>query len=234
MFLEPEENIVAPGDSAILLMEDDAMTRKITIEMLAYLGYTVESVTRGEEAVELYMTRKEQGRTFKAVILDIYQPEGIGGEETLKRLLQYDPGARVVACSGFTSDKIMIDSKAYGFRASLPKPYDIRQLGNVLRDVIGSQTGREAAKPARREVRHEVVANFRFVLDENSEDICDGVTVNISKNGFGFLTQTSCREGQNIMVTKHDLPDITGRKARVLWVRKGSRHYQGGVRFVVA
>ncbi len=136
MLLKKEEDIVARETGAILLMDDDEMISKITAEMLQDLGYTVVTVTTGEEAVELYRLRKEEGRPFKAVILDIYQPEGIGGTEAVKHLLEYDQGVKAIASSGLADDKTMTHPEDYGFRASLPKPYDMRQLYSVLREVI--------------------------------------------------------------------------------------------------
>jgi CheY-like chemotaxis protein len=234
MFFGKEEDSVASGTGSVLLMEDDIMTGQITTEMLHSLGYTVEAVTGGEEAVVLYRVRKEEGRPFKAVILDIYQPAGIGGEETLRRLLDYDPGVRAIAFSGRLDHKTMTDPKACGFRASLPKPYSIRQLGCVLQDAIGCEPGEKSLKDRRNDVRHEIVSNFEFFLGNKSEDICGGVTINISKHGFGFLSEEAFTEGQVMVVTKHDVPYITGRKARVLWTRKGVRHYQAGAKFVAA
>jgi CheY-like chemotaxis protein len=46
-----EEEIVVPGSGTVLLMDDDEMIGKIAAEMLQDLGYAVETVTRGEEAV---------------------------------------------------------------------------------------------------------------------------------------------------------------------------------------
>jgi CheY-like chemotaxis protein len=136
MLLKKEEDIAALGTGTILLLEDDEMIRNLATEMLHDLGYTVEAVSRGEEAVNLYRLRKEEGHPFKAVILDLYQPDGIGGEETMKRLLEYDSGVKAIASSGLVDDETMTDPKAYGFLSSLPKPYDIRQLRSVMREVI--------------------------------------------------------------------------------------------------
>jgi PilZ domain len=84
----------------------------------------------------------------------------------------------------------------------------------------------------RKEVRHGIAANFQFVCGDNSEDICYGVTLSISTSGFGFLTLSILKEGQDIVVTKHDVPNLAGRKARVVWVKKGPAHYSAGVEFV--
>lgn len=131
-----KENIVTPLTGSILLMDDDELSSKTVSEILEELGYAVETVTRGEEAVNLYKTRKEEGRPFTAVILDIYQPEGIGGREAMKRLLEYDPDVKSIASSGLPGDSTMSDPVGYGFCAALPKPYDIRQMGLVLKRVV--------------------------------------------------------------------------------------------------
>jgi DNA-binding NtrC family response regulator len=91
---------------------------------------------------ELYRIRREEGCPFKAVILDIYQPEGIRGRETMRHLLEYDPEVKAIASSGLTDDKTMIEPEKYGFLASLPKPYQVSQLSAILRDIVGTgQTG---------------------------------------------------------------------------------------------
>lgn len=232
--MEKKEDFFAPENCCLLLMEDDEMTRQITTSMLEYLGFTVETVTTGEEAVGLYRLRKEERRPFKAVILDIYQPEGIGGKETVRRLLEYDPDVRAIATSGLSGDETMTNPGAYGFLASLPKPYGISQLGSVLRNTMDDKPRERRWANLRKDVRHGTVAKFEFVVGDGAEDICEGITINVSRNGFGFLTEKSFAEGQPIIVTKHDLPSLAGKEARVMWVRKGPRNYQAGAQFIIA
>jgi CheY-like chemotaxis protein len=227
MSLKKEQDIIALGNGTVLLLDDDEMISRLATEMLHALGYTVEAVTTGEKAVELYRLRKEEGSPFEAVILDIYQPDGIGGEETMKRLFEYDSGVKAIASSGFVDDKTIIDPKAFGFRGSLPKPYDMGQLRSVLQEVIDWED-------RRKDVRHGIVANFSFVAGGGSDDMREGITINISKNGFGFLTDEAFAQGQDIVVTKHDLPTVAGHKAKVVWVKKGPEHYSVGVEFVTA
>jgi CheY-like chemotaxis protein len=225
MSLKKEEDAVAIGTGTVLLLDDDEMISRLATEMLQALGYTTEAVTTGEKAVELYRLRKEEGSPFEAVILDIYQPDGIGGEETMKRLLEYDPGVKAIASSGLVDDKTMTAPRAYGFRGSLPKPYDMGQLRSVLREVTDW-------RDRRKDVRHGIVANFSFVAGGGSDDMREGITINISRSGFGFLTDEVFAQGQDIVVTKHELPNVAGHKAKVAWVKKGSVHYHVGVEFV--
>jgi hypothetical protein len=46
---------------------------------------------------------------------------GIGGEETIKKLLQIDPDVKAVISSGNLYDAVMTDYKKYAFTAALPK-----------------------------------------------------------------------------------------------------------------
>jgi len=234
VFFEKEENIFVSDNSAVLLMADDRMTSEITTEMLRYLGYTVEAVTNGEEAVALYRLRKEEGNPFKAVIFDICRHECLDTEETLRRLLEYDPHAKAIASSASSGNRIMLDSEVNSSRAPLPKPYGIRQLGSILRSVIGSGLAEEGSTNIRKDVRHGIVANFQFIADDKSESVCEGVTINISRHGFGFLTEDVFTEGQAIIVTKYHMANMAGAKARVMWVRKGARQYRVGAKFVMA
>lgn len=232
MFFEGQEDIFVSDDSAILLLEDNEMTREITTEMLQYLGYTVAAVARGEDVVFLYRQWKEQGRPFAAVILDICQPEGPGGEETLRLLLEYDPNVRAVASSGLTCSETMINFRSCGFRASLPKPYGIRQLGSVLRTLTDNGETKEDLQSIRKDPRRGIIANFQFIVGSRPEYVCEGVTVNISRHGFGFMTEAVFTQGQTITVTRHDLADMAGCRARVVWVKEGLQHCHAGAQLV--
>lgn len=138
MFFADDKDPVVSEESTVLLMHDDQMTIHIKTALLKYLGYSVETVTAGEEAVALYKARKEEGRPFKAVIFDICHPECLRGCEAVKSLLKYDPEVKAIASSGLSDYKIMTEPNEYGFRVSLFKPYDLRQLGTALRNSVGS------------------------------------------------------------------------------------------------
>ncbi len=57
MFFGKEEDIVSLGKGAVLLMEDEDITRELTKEMINYLGYTVEVVTRGGRSYRALQTQ---------------------------------------------------------------------------------------------------------------------------------------------------------------------------------
>ena len=116
----------------LLFMDDDSITKKVAGEMLESLGYEVVFVSDGTEAVTLYKKRKEGGRPFDAVILDINIPEGMGGIETLKELLKIDSEAKILVSTGFSKESIMTDHKKYGFANVIEKPFSVDDLKAVL------------------------------------------------------------------------------------------------------
>ena len=79
---------------------------------------------------------KTSGRPFKAVILDLTVPGGLGGKSTLEELLDIDPHVVGIVSSGYDADPVMTDCKHYGFSAAIAKPYRFAELSKVLEEVI--------------------------------------------------------------------------------------------------
>jgi PAS domain S-box-containing protein len=133
---EEADREVMAGSGRILVMDDEADVSEVAAEMLSYLGYQVKTVSDGGEAVTAYRQAQEEGEAFAAVITDLTVPAGMGGKETVRRLLEIDPEARVIVSSGYANDPIMSEYADYGFKEVIPKPYRLNELGRVLREVI--------------------------------------------------------------------------------------------------
>jgi two-component system, cell cycle sensor histidine kinase and response regulator CckA len=133
---EEADREVMPGSGRILVMDDEEDVSEVAAEMLSYLGYQVQTVRDGSEAVTAYRQAQEEGEAYAAVITDLTVPAGMGGRETVRRLLEIDPKARVIVSSGYANDPIMSEYADYGFKGVIPKPYRLNELGRVLREVI--------------------------------------------------------------------------------------------------
>jgi PAS domain S-box-containing protein len=120
----------------ILLMDDEELIRNIASEMIRSLGHEVECAANGEETIEKYRESLLQGRRFDIVILDLTIRGGMGGEETLRMLLEIDPGTRAVVSSGYAEDGTMSEYKARGFKGCLTKPYSIDALNGTLNGLL--------------------------------------------------------------------------------------------------
>ena len=126
------------GKRNILVMDDEKMVRDILSRMLKKLGCEVVCVKDGAEAIIKYKQSKETGKPFDVVIMDLTIPGGMGGQETIKKLLEIDPEVKAIVSSGYSNDPIMSHYQAYGFSSVIAKPYRITELSKILRDVMMS------------------------------------------------------------------------------------------------
>lgn len=116
----------------ILVMDDEDVVREFADDTLKFLGYRVTVCDRGERAVELYREASESNEPFFAAILDLVVPDGMGGAETAKTILDFDPSAKLIVSSGYAYDPIMASFREYGFCAAISKPYKVDQLSQQL------------------------------------------------------------------------------------------------------
>jgi CheY-like chemotaxis protein len=113
--------------------------------MIASLGHEVTTAAHGEEAIGLFLGAKKAGKPFDIVVLDLTVKNGMGGEETIRRLREIDPAVKAVVSSGYSDAAVLGEYRSYGFSASLNKPY---RLGD-LRDCLLSLLQRSVAAAAR-------------------------------------------------------------------------------------
>jgi CheY-like chemotaxis protein len=113
------------------------MVQELVSAFLKKIGCRVEIASSGEQAVSAYVGAKSEGRPFDLVILDLTVPGGMGGISALRALKDVDPAVRAIVSSGYSEDPIMADPRAFGFVASLAKPYRFEQLTALLREIFG-------------------------------------------------------------------------------------------------
>ena len=87
-------------------------------------------------ALEIYRIAMESGKPFNLVIMDLTIPGGMGGKEAIGKLLEIDPGAKVIVSSGYSGDPIMANYEEYGFSGVAEKPYDTKELEKIVREVL--------------------------------------------------------------------------------------------------
>ena len=134
-----EEKLVS-GKEKILVMDDDDIVRDVAGKMLTKLGYEVDFARDGSEAIELYKKSKNSGRPFGVVIIDLTIPGGMGGRETMQKLLEIDPYVKAIVSSGYSDDAVMSNYTNYNFKGVIAKPYRIEELSRTVHSVL-TETG---------------------------------------------------------------------------------------------
>jgi len=57
----------------------------------------------------------------------------------MQEILKLDPDARGIVSSGYSSDPVMANFRAHGFRGSVPKPYRMADFTRTLRKVLAEE-----------------------------------------------------------------------------------------------
>jgi PAS domain S-box-containing protein len=124
-----------PPAGKALVMDDDAVIQDVLGQMLIRLGYEVETVDEGQQAIEAIEKAVKDNNPFSVVFLDLVNKKGLGGEETLEQLLKLAPQVKAIAISGFSDGSEQKTLKQLGFVEVLFKPFKLNDLKEILTDI---------------------------------------------------------------------------------------------------
>jgi PAS domain S-box-containing protein len=136
---KPLEEKSFVGQGRVLVMDDRGGVRQLAHCILTNRGYEVVVAKNGAEVIELFERAKKSRRPFHAVILDLTVPDGMGGKETIEKLLSIDPNVKAIVSSGYSDDPVMADFAKYGFSAAIAKPYGVQELAAIVHRVISGE-----------------------------------------------------------------------------------------------
>ncbi len=132
----PEDSLsTMPGEGRVLVMDDEESIRLLVGEMLRHLGYEVQCVAEGKEALERYQEAYHTHQPFNAVILDLTVPGGLGGKDTVEQLRQFDPQVKAIVSSGYSNDPVLSRYSTFGFHGVVAKPFRLAELSQVLHQI---------------------------------------------------------------------------------------------------
>jgi len=108
------------------------LVRELGVIILEKFGYTVLPVADGLEALEVYQNEQEN---ISLVILDIIMPR-MDGKECLEQLLRINPNVKAIISSGVGQEDLINEVLKIGAKGAVNKPYGMRQLLGMVRDVL--------------------------------------------------------------------------------------------------
>lgn len=106
----------------ILIVDDEPQIRRILSVLLSERNYEISAVETGEEALAMQADFKPE-----IVLLDINLP-GIGGLETLKKLLDQDSRIACIMMTAFGSIRSAVQAMQIGAFDYMSKPFDNDEL----------------------------------------------------------------------------------------------------------
>ena len=115
----------------ILVVDDVEEQRKIASGMLKELGYSVASVSSGEEAVEYLRTNK-----IDLLVLDMIMDPGMDGLETYRKIIEIHPGQKAIIASGFSETDRVKEVQSLGAGAYIRKPLLLKKVGLAVKEEL--------------------------------------------------------------------------------------------------
>lgn len=115
----------------ILVVDDEEKQRKIASEMLSVLGYQVEMVGSGEEAVKFV-----RNHPMDLIILDMIMDPGINGRRTFEQILAVQPQQKAIITSGFSENEEVKKALQLGVSNFIRKPYTMEQIGKAVKKAL--------------------------------------------------------------------------------------------------
>jgi two-component system, cell cycle sensor histidine kinase and response regulator CckA len=119
------------GKETILLVEDEALVRKATGEVLQSAGYKVVIAESAAQALEAY---RESPVPVDLLLADVVMP-GISGHELAQQFFVLYPQVRIVLMSGYMEQLALCQLSPYR-KEYLAKPFSIATLLQRVREVL--------------------------------------------------------------------------------------------------
>jgi len=138
---QPVAKSLAPtwqGWGTVLLVDDEEAIRIVGKQILERLGFKVLTASDGLEAVHLCKRFSEE---IRIIILDLLMPN-MTGEEAFIEIRHMTDNLPVVIASGLGSEEIARKFPRDDRLATLPKPYGIIELSQILRKLLGDEEAR--------------------------------------------------------------------------------------------
>lgn len=135
------ERAVSGGMPLTCLIVDDSAFARFHLKRLidSFENVLTSEASNGNEAISEYRRVKPD-----FVLMDIVMP-GLEGIETVRRICEADPGARVIMISSLSHTEKVREAMAAGARYFIPKPVTTLELKKAIEEVLSVKDGRSEA-----------------------------------------------------------------------------------------
>ncbi len=119
------------GSERVLVVDDLAEQRRIATAILGKLGYIVDTVASGEDALNYLKNNKAD-----IVVLDMIMEPGMDGCETYRRIIEQHPHQKAVIASGFSESERVREIQRLGAGGFIKKPYTLKKIAMAVREEL--------------------------------------------------------------------------------------------------
>ncbi len=118
----------------ILIIDDAPVIREFLHEVLVDSGFEVDMAMNGKDALELIAENE-----YCLVFCDVHMPI-MNGLQTIKRIKFIKPDLPIIMTDSLPEKEAEDAARAGAFRC-LAKPFDLQELKDTLKSVLGGKIG---------------------------------------------------------------------------------------------
>ena len=181
----------------ILVVDDEAEILKFMKEMFEPRNYSLICVANGNDALKLVNVDS----SIDLMLLDLNLP-GVSGVEVLKIARQTAPRLKVVVLTALDGLRDQVDK--IGCEAFIPKPFDMEELGSVVKDVLAGKVRKEE------KVAEDFIPSCRILVVDDEKDIADFTQANLTSEPekFDFKVDTAYSAEEALEKAKKNRYDV--------------------------
>ena len=132
---------IEPRNMSILVIDDDPVACEHASLVMGQVGFRCETVTSGEDALELVRTRHGRGEDFDLILVDWKMPE-MDGVETTKRIREIVGfQTPIIILTSYNWDEIMETALKAGVDTFVSKPLFAGNVVNEFKDAFRRKQG---------------------------------------------------------------------------------------------
>ncbi|EFC37440.1 predicted protein [Naegleria gruberi] len=126
--MDIDKAFALPHNNRILVVDDNAINRKLLKKALNMLGYSADMASDGSEALDLI---KKQPNSYDIIFMDLLMPN-MGGKDSCKFMREWGCRSQIIAVTAniWASSQSLTQN---GFSSVLRKPFTIDDIKQVLK-----------------------------------------------------------------------------------------------------
>jgi CheY-like chemotaxis protein len=113
------------------VVDDVEEQRQVAFSILSELGYSVTTVSSGEDALD-YMKK----HSVDLLIIDMIMDPGMDGLVTYRKILKLHPNQKAIITSGFSETGRVKKAKRLGVGQYVKKPYTLETIGLAVKKEL--------------------------------------------------------------------------------------------------
>jgi CheY-like chemotaxis protein/HPt (histidine-containing phosphotransfer) domain-containing protein len=207
---------------AALVVDDNAVNRRILATHLTNLGMRTTCAAGGREALELLGTASSDGRPFALIVLDCHMPE-VDGFDVAQHLVAHPElgGATIMMLTSGGRYGDAARCRELGIKAHLTKPITGAELAKAVSRVMNEAAAMAAATPPRKRDVGTATTPLKILLAEDNivnQRVAVGLltkrghTVTVADNGREAV-EAVARDTFDIILMDVQMPVMSGFEA---------------------